>query len=337
MSTSPLLGSSTLNTPPWNKSLILFMYKIILRKICFASLSLFALLMITFVLMKFIPGDPFMQEQALPEELYQSLKNFHGLNDPLWKQFMQYVSQLIRLDFGNSGIHQGMSVKEMILSGLPASATLCAESLLIAFPCGILLGIYAALKKNSWQDRSILIIATIGISLPSFIIATLLQYGLGIGLGLLPIARWGSFDQSIMPAIALAAQPMAFIARLTRAKMRRELSMPYVQAARAKGLSETKIIFSHILRNILPPILSYLGPLIAAVMTGSFVIEKIFSIPGLGYWFVNSVLNRDYPLIMGITVFYGALLLLAAMIVDIVCLMLDPRAKHVEKLKKEMA
>lgn len=313
------------------------MLNIVLRKFIFACFSLLFVLILTFVLMKFIPGDPFMQEQALPTEIYIALKDHYGLNEPVTTQFMRYFSNFFQLNFGPSLVYKGRSVTEIIMSGLPASALLGAEALLFAVPCGILFGIIASLKHNRWQDKLILVCAVLGISLPSFIIATILQYVLAIKLHLLPIARWGSFTQSIMPALALAALPMGFIARMTRSKMIVEMRQPYVATARAKGLSEAKIIFSHVLRNILPPILSYLGPLTASVMTGSFVIEKIFAIPGVGYWFVNSVLTRDYPLILAITIFYCELLLLANFLVDIFCLWLDPRLSHASKNKGKIA
>ena len=272
------------------------MAKLIFRKLFFTLLSLLTIFFITFTLMKFIPGDPLQQEEFLPADVYQALRSHYGFDDPFIVQFYTYVKKLLVLDFGPSLVYQGRSVHDIIAAGFPTSLILGAEAMILGVPLGILLGIIAALKQNFWQDKCILILAVLAVSLPSFIIATLLQYTLGIQLQLLPIARWGTFAQSIMPAISLAALPMAFIARLTRTKMIAEMAQPYVVTARAKGFSEAKIIWTHVLRNILVPVICYLGPLISFVMTGSFVIEKIFSVPGLGYWYITSVLNRDYPL-----------------------------------------
>ncbi len=310
------------------------MIRLLARKFLYASLSLFVVLTLTFCLMKSIPGDPFQQEQALPKEIYEALREHYGLNDSILRQYGRYLSQLPTMDFGPSLIYKERSVVDIIKTGLPTSAALGAEALLLAVPLGLLFGTWAALKQNRWQDTLIIVAAVIGISLPSFILATLLQYIFGIKLHLLPIARWGSFAHTILPALSLAALPMAFIARMTRAKMIEELSQPYIATARAKGLSESRIVFAHAMRNILTPVLGYLGPLTANILTGSFIVEKIYGIPGLGYWFVTSVLNRDYPLIMSITVFYCTLLLLTAFVVDAACLLLDPRLANAASTPK---
>lgn len=310
------------------------MISLIARKFLYACLSLFAVVTLTFILIKTIPGDPFQQEQALPKEIYEALRDHYGLNDPWSVQYFRYLEQLARFDFGPSLVYQGRSVTRIIMDGFPTSALLGGIALALAVPCGILLGIAAAMHVYRWQDSFVAIIAIVGISIPSFILATLLQYVIGIKWGLLPIARWGSFSQVVMPALALAALPTAFIARMTRTKMIGELSQGYVMTARAKGLSEITILFRHVLRNAIIPVLSYLGPLAASIITGSFIVEKIFAIPGLGYWFVNSVSNRDYPLIMGITVFYCALLLTASFLVDTACLLLDPRIAQAAKQRE---
>lgn len=197
----------------------------------------------------------------------------------------------------------------------------------LAITFGIILGTIAALKQNRWQDYSAMIVAVIGISVPSFIFAAFLQYFLSIKLDLFPVARWGTIQQSILPAISLAALPTAFIARLTRANMMEVLSMDYIQTARAKGLSDFVVIVKHGLRNALLPIITYIGMLTANILTGSFIIEKIFGIPGLGQWFINSITNRDYTVIMGITVFYSIILLAAIFLVDLTYCWVDPRIK----------
>jgi len=313
------------------------MAAMLLRKFSYACLSLLLLVSLTFVLMKTLPGDPFNQEQALPKEIYEGLRSHYGLNDSLPVQFGRYLSQLVTFDFGPSLVYKGRSVRQIIATAFPTSAILGAEALLIAIPLGLFAGIFAGMHRNRWQDAIIIVAAVIGISVPSFILATFLQYLFGIKMHLLPIARWGSFAHTILPALSLAALPAAFIARMTRIKMIDEMHQGYITTARAKGLPEWRVILIHALKNILAPILSYLGPLTANILTGSFIIEKIYGIPGLGYWFVSSVLNRDYPLIMGITIFYCALLLLAAFIVDVACIYLDPRLAQQSKSKEGSA
>ena len=310
------------------------MITVLKRKFLYACLSLWVVATLTFLLMKGIPGDPFGQEQALPTEIHQALRTHYGLNDSWPIQYVRYLAQIPTFDFGPSLIHKDRTVSQIIFETLPISAFLGIEALLLAIPLGLFCGIIAALKKNCWQDSVIVLFAILGISLPSFILATLLQYLVGIELQILPIARWGSFAHTLLPALSLAGLPIAFIARMTRAKMIEELRQGYINTARAKGLSEPLIMWRHALRNILTPILSYLGPLTASILTGSFIVEKIYSIPGLGYWFVTSVLNRDYPLIMGITLFYCALLLLASLLVDIICLFLDPRLAETNRQQR---
>lgn len=303
------------------------MRKILLRKFGYMCLSMLIVMTLTFVLMKSIPGDPFQQEQALPAEIYQALLSHYGLNDSLPTQYYRYLLQLANFDFGPSLVYKGQNVTQIIRQSFPTSALLGAAALAIAVPCGLLLGMIAGARQNSWQDSSVAVAAVVGISVPGFIIATLLQYTLAIKLGLFPIARWGSFAHVILPALSLAALPMAFIARMTRTKMVDEMKQGYIATARAKGLSTARIVFGHAFRNLLVPVLSYIGPLTATIMTGSFIVEKIYGIPGLGYWFVTSVSNRDYPLIMSVTIFYCALLMFATFLVDMLSLYLDPRLR----------
>lgn len=297
----------------------------IIRKIAFAVLSIFTVTTLTFILMKAIPGDPFQQEQALPQEIYQALRSHYGLNDPPFTQYLNYLKQLSTFNFGPSLIYKEQNVNQIIRHSFPTSALLGSTALAIALPSGLFIGILAAIRQNQWQDNCVSTAGIIGVSVPSFVIATLLQYLLAIKLELFPIARWESLWHLILPAFSLAALPTAFISRLVRVKMIEEMNKGYIKTARAKGLNETKIICFHVLRNILIPILSYLGPLTASILTGSFIVEKIYGIPGLGYWFVTSVSNRDYPLIMGVTVFYCTFLLFTTLIVDIISLTLDPR------------
>jgi oligopeptide transport system permease protein len=272
-----------------------------------------------------IPGDPFSQEKAIPEEILAALNAHYGLDKPLIEQYGAFLKGLLHFDFGPSFKYQGRTVNQIIAEGFPVSLCLGMEALFIALSGGIALGAVAAFNHYRWQDHLCMTFAVIGISVPSFIIATGLQYLFAMQLDWLPVARWGSFSQTIMPSLALAALPLAFIARLTRANMVEVLQQDYILTAKSKGLGQFKIAYKHVLRNALLPVVTYLGPLTAAVLTGSFAVEKIFGIPGLGQWFVLSITNRDYTVIMGTTIFYSALLMVCVFIIDIVYCLIDPR------------
>lgn len=251
----------------------------------------------------------------------------YGLDQPLHVQYGQYLKNLIKGDLGVSFKYQGRKANALIGEGFPISMTLGLEALLLAISIGIPLGSYAAYQRGKWQDQSAMLWAVMGISIPSFILASVLQYIFSMQLDWLPVARWGSFAQSILPAVALAAFPTAMIARLTRSSMVEVLQQDYILTARAKGIGSIRVVMKHALRNALLPVVTYLGPLTANVLTGSFVVEKIFGIPGLGQWFVLSVANRDYTLIMSLTIFYSAILMVSVFIVDLIYCVLDPRIK----------
>jgi len=281
--------------------------------------------------MKAIPGDPFTQEKALPKEILASLYEHYKLNDPLYVQYGNYLKSIVKFDLGPSFKYRGRSVNDIIKNGFPISAILGLEALAIALGVGLFLGCVGALWQNQWQDWLAMLIAVIGISVPSFIMASFLQYIFAIKLDWFPVARWGHFSQSVLPAISLAALPCAFIARLVRSSMTEVLSMDYIKTARAKGVSQPLVIARHAIKNSILPVVSYLGVLVANILTGSFVIEKIFGIPGLGGWFINSVTNRDYTVIMGITVFYSIILLSTIFFVDLLYSCIDPRIKLVKR------
>lgn len=304
------------------------MIRYLTKKGAILFLSLFLVTTLTFFLMHAIPGDPFVQDRAIPEEILMALHKHYGLDKPLLVQFGKYLNGVLHFELGPSFKYEGRTVNEIIEEGFPVSFCLGMEALVIAFFGGITLGSIAALKHLRWQDQATMILAVIGISVPSFIMASFLQYLFAMKLDLLPVARWGSFAQSIMPAISLSALPMAFIARLTRANMVEVMQQDYIQTAKSKGLNSLQIVVRHVTRNALLPVITYLGPLTAAVMTGSFAIEKIFGIPGLGSWFVTSITNRDYTVIMGTTIFYSALLMLCVFIVDLLYCFLDPRIQY---------
>lgn len=293
--------------------------------------SLFLVISLTFFLMKMIPGDPFTDEKALPKEIHEALRTHYGLNDPLYQQYVKYIWLAFTWNLGPSLKYQDRSVNSVIHESFPVSAILGLESLFIALSLGISLGIFSALNQNRWQDHLILLFASIGISVPSFIFAALLQYLLAIQWGLFPVARWGTLAQSILPALSLAALPIAYIARLVRSNMIEILKSDYIKTARSKGLSKNRIVIKHVLKNALAPLMPYLGQLAANILLGSFVIEKIFGIPGLGQWFVNSVNHRDYTMIMGTTLFYSFILLSFLFIADVIHSFLDPRLRDIEK------
>ena len=306
------------------------MTRFLLKKAVILLFSLFVVASLTFFLMQAIPGDPFVQEKAVPEEILRAMYKHYGLDQPWYTQYGRYLKGLITCDLGPSFKYQGRTVNEIILEGFPVSMLLGFEALLLSISFGIGLGAIASLNHQKWQDHLMMAFAVIGISVPSFLLATFLQYLLAMKLDFLPVARWGTFSHTILPALSLAALPTAFIARLTRTTMVEVIQQDYIQTARSKGLNSMQILLRHALRNALLPVITYLGPLATAIFTGSFAVEKIFGIPGLGQWFVMSITNRDYTVIMGTTVFYSALLMLCVFIVDIAYCFVDPRIRLID-------
>lgn len=304
------------------------MIRYAIKKLAILLVSLFVVIALTFVMMHTIPGDPFIQDKGVPEEILKALHKHYGLDQPLYVQFGKYLYSLLHLDLGPSFKYQGREVSAIIRQGFPVSFCLGLEALCMALCGGLFLAALASFHQGRWEDYSTMLIAVIGLSVPSFILAAFLQYLLAMRWDIFPVARWGSVSQSILPALSLAALPMAFIARLARANMVEILQQDFVQTAKAKGVSPVALALRHVFKNALFPVISYLGPLCAAVFTGSFAVEKIYGIPGLGQWFVTSITNRDYTMIMGTTIFYSALLLLCTFIVDILYSFLDPRVTY---------
>ncbi len=300
----------------------------IFKKFLLLLSTLFFVITVTFILMKAIPGDPFSQEQALPNEIRKSLFAHYGLDQPLHIQYLKYLKGVVTWNLGPSFKYEGRTVNDILRDGFPISATLGAIALITAFVWGVLWGSIAAFYKGKWQDSCAMTIAVLGMSIPAAILAAFLQYLFAIKWGLFPIARIGTLKHLVLPAISLSAFPSAFIARLTRTSIIETLQKEFIVTARAKGLSNFEIWKNHILKNSLLPVIAYTGTLFAKIVTGSFIIEKIFGIPGLGCWFVNSVINRDYTIILGLTIFYNIILLLAIFFVDILYLFLDPRIKN---------
>ncbi|MFC3419532.1 ABC transporter permease [Salinicoccus hispanicus] len=303
------------------------MIKYIGQRLIYIIIALFIIITATFFLMRLAPGNPFASERAVPPAIQESLNAKYGLDNPWYVQYGEYLLNTVQGDFGTSMKYKYRETNDMIAEGFPISMTLGLEAMFIAVGMGVLIGTIAALFHNKWPDYVMSIVAVIGISVPSFVMASVLQYYLALQAGWFPIAGWNGFIYSILPAVALASTPMAFIAKLTRSSMLEETNSEYVKMAKAKGISKWVVTFKHALRNALLPVVTYLAPLTAGIITGSFVIEEIFAIPGIGKYFVTSITNRDYTVIMGTTVFYSIILLLAVLIVDILYSFIDPRIK----------
>lgn len=299
----------------------------IIKRIFNAFIVLWIVITITFFLMHAIPGGPFTAEKSLPPYVLHSIEERYKLNDPLYKQYGDYLCNLVQGDLGPSFKYPGRSVNDIIKDGFPVSFKLGIEAILIAIIIGIPAGILAGVKKDKWQDGAVNFFTTLGVAVPSFVVAALLIYVLSTKLHLLPAAMWNGWRYEIMPALALSGMPMSFIARLTRSSMLDILSQDYIKTARAKGLSWSKVLIKHALPNSLIPVVTYLGPMTASILTGSFVIETIFAIPGLGQYFVTSIYNRDYTVILGVTIFYSVIVIVLNMVVDLLYPLLDPRIK----------
>ncbi len=298
-----------------------------------ATLTAFLILMaltLTFILMKAIPGDPFQDEQGIPEEVLKQVRAHWGLEDPLIYQYGRFLRSCVSLDFGPSLKYQEHTVQEIILHGAPLSLQLGLQALLIALPIGAIYGTLMALTQGKKAQYLTTIISSFGVSIPTFVAATSLQFFFAIAIPFLPVARWGGFSHTLLPSLALALGPAFQISRLMKASMIEVLEQPYIWTARMKGLNEWQVLTHHALKNSLLPLLNYIGPMAANILVGSFVVERVFAIPGLGQWFVNSVLNRDYPLIGAMTLLYSVLLLFIHTLVEILQKRMDKRMEMFE-------
>lgn len=304
------------------------MLKYILKRLVTIIITLFIVVLITFIFMHAVPGGPFTREKELPPKVEEALNKKYHLDDPLPKQFFDYLKGLVRFDLGPSFKYQGKTVNDFIANGFPVSAKLGGVTLLFILLTAIPLGILAAIKNGKWQDVFVMTLATLGVTIPSFVIATVLIYFLSYRLELLPTFGLDSWQNYILPVIALGGYSISFVARLMRSSLLEVMKQDYIRTARMKGQSEIKVIVKHALRNALIPVITVLGPTIANLLTGSFVIEKIFAISGMGVHFVDSVAQRDYTVIMGMTVFYATFLIAMIFLVDIFYVMVDPRIKY---------
>ena len=302
------------------------MIKYIGKRLVASLLTIWVVITLTFFLMRLMPGGSFDSDKLTPQ-VKANMEAKYGMDKPLSEQYFMYMKNLVHGDLGESMIFKGRGVSETIKTSFPASAKVGMCSVATSIVVGISLGIVAALKRNTWADTTIVFVVTLGITIPSFVISAVLIYFLAVKFGLLPPTGFSGWKNYIMPVIALSMSSMAFITRLTRNKLLDVLKSDYIRTAKAKGLSKGKIVFKHALRNSLIPIVTYVGPLIASILTGSFIVEQIFAIPGLGNEFVQSVTNRDYSMLLGVTVFYCTMLITFNFLVDVLYVVIDPRIK----------
>ena len=299
------------------------MTKYVVKRVLLAILTVFIVCAITFFAMNAIPGGPFDGEKAISDEVRRVLEQRFNLDKPVWEQFFLYLNNLLHGDFGVSA-KTGREIKTTIFSSFSVSAKLGGMAVLVALISGVVMGSIAALTRNKLPDRLIIFFSTLFTSLPSFVLGTLLLLVFCIKLKWVPV--WSSSSHNyVLPVIALAAYPMAYITRLTKTSMLDALGQDYVRTPRAKGVAQWKVIFKHTLRNALIPVITYLGPQVAFTLCGGFVVESVFSIPGLGRYFVQSIQNRDYPVIMGTTIFLAAFIILMNLVVDLLYKVADPR------------
>ncbi len=299
----------------------------ILRRIISAGVTLTLLATLVFFFLRLAPGGPFDDERAWPPEIKSNIDHQYGLDQPLYRQYLGWASDVAHGNLRESFQYIGHPVTEIIESGLPVSATLGAWALFISLAVGIPLGCIAAWKIDSWWDSLATFISIAGVSLPSYLVGSLLVLFFSAYLGWFPPALWDERAAMVLPIATLAFRPLAVIARLTRTSMTEALQADYIRTARAKGVASSSLIFKHALKNSLIPVLTQLGPLAGGLITGSFIVELIFQIPGLGKHFVQAVLNRDYPIVMGVTLVYGTILLSSNLISDLLYAWADPRVR----------
>jgi oligopeptide transport system permease protein len=304
------------------------MTKYLIKRLLMMVVTLFLIALLTFMLMHSVPGGPFTQEKQVPPAVLAALNQKYNLDDPLLTQFVDYIKGVLRFDLGPSFKFTGKSVNDFIVNGFPYSARLGSVTLIFVLLSSIPMGILAALKNGRWQDALIMGAATVGVTIPSFVIAAGLMYFFAFRLNWVPVFGVDSWKGYILPMLALGGYSVSFLARLMRSSLLEVMGQDYIRTARAKGITELRVITKHALRNAMIPVITVLGPTVANLLTGSFVIEKIFAIPGMGSYFVNSVTQRDYTTILGMTLFYAAFLISMVFLVDLLYVMIDPRIKY---------
>ena len=303
------------------------MVKYTLKRLLMAVVTLWVIITMTFVLMHAIPGNPFADEKRIQPEIMANLNAKYGLDKPLIEQYGIYMSNLVRGDFGVSLKYQNRTVNSLIAQGFPVSMTLGAAACLIGIGIGILFGIIAGINRGRLPDYAVIILSILGVSVPSFVFASNFQYIFGAKLQWAPVAGWGAPVFLILPTLALGLRMIAYIARMMRTSMLDVLSQDYIKTARAKGLTEGQVIRRHTIRNAITPIITVAGVMVAGTLVGSFVIENIFNIPGMGKYLVNAVKDSDYTVILGMTAFYAMILVAVTFVVDILYVIVDPRVK----------
>lgn len=303
------------------------MLSFIVKRLLWGLVTIWAIITITFIIMHSVPGDPFAREGTMPEAVYQNLRSFYNLDEPLIVQYGLYLTQIAQFDFGPSLKSHTLTVNDYIEKGFPVSMQLGLQALLVAVVFGIILGVIAAFNRNKWPDYIAMVLAIIGISVPSFILAYVLINYFAVEWRLLPVATWQTMKHTILPTVSLAMLPMAFIARLMRSSMLEVLNQDYMVTAKSKGLNKGFILLKYGLKNAILPVITVLGIIAANLVTGSFIVESIFGVPGIGEMFVKGIFNRDYPVILGSTIFYSVFLIGLILIVDIAYTFIDPRIK----------
>ena len=303
------------------------MTKYIVKRIALGLLSIFVVATLTFFLMNLVPGGPFVAEKSISKAAQKALEAKYGLDKPLFERYITYITDFVQGDMGLSLRQRGKTVSDIIFSKFPVSASLAGIAVAVALLVGIPLGCLSAYNRGKFADNFIIVLMTCGIAIPSFITSVILLYTFGSQLKLLPTIGLRTAASYIMPVTALAVYPTAYITRLMRSSLLDVMGQDYIRTAKAKGLSNFKILFKHALRNAILPVITYVGPMLANLMTGSFVVEKIFTIPGLGGEFVSAISKRDYTMIMGTTIVLATLIITANVIVDILYKIIDPRIK----------
>jgi oligopeptide transport system permease protein len=301
-----------------------------IRRLAGAVPTLFVIVTLAFFLMRLAPGGPFDDEQTLPPEVAANLEAAYGLDRPILVQYGNYLAGLLHGDLGPSFRYRDFSVSELIAQGLPVTLALGSAALTVAVFTGVLLGMLAGWRRDEVADHAVMGAALVGLALPNFVVAPLLALVFGVQLGWLPVGGWdpGDLRYAVLPVATLALPFVAYIARLTRGSLLEVLQSPHIRTARAKGLSERRILWQHAFKPAILPVVSFLGPAAGALLTGSLIVEQVFALPGVGRYFVQGALNRDYTLVMGMVVFYAALIVLLNLLVDLVYGWLDPRIRH---------
>lgn len=304
------------------------MLRLIVQRLASSIPTLFIVATLSFILMRLVPGGPFDTEKKLPAAIEANLEMKYHLNAPVWRQYLFYMEGLAHGDLGPSYKYVGRSVNDIIAESFPVSLELGLLALAASVVVGIGVGVLSAWRPDTWLDRAGGLFSVLGFSLPTFVFGAVLVLALADSLHLFPPALWEGWRFVVLPVVTLAFAPAAFIARLSRSSILEVMGKDFVRTARAKGLTESRIILRHALKNALTPVVSIVGPLTAGLVTGSFVVETIFSLPGMGKHFVTAVTNRDYPLIMGVTLVYTTLIILANLVVDLLYVVLDPRVRR---------